>query len=509
MKIEIGQVLGGSYRVIRRIGTGGMSEVYEVEHRQLGVHYALKTFTLSHGSVELLKKRFLAEGKVLSRLKHPNIIHVHDLDFDVVTGTPYFVMDLVLDKDGEPRTFSTVNPQEMEDGRVEKWFLQLCKALDYIHSKGIVHRDIKPGNILINENGDALLSDFGVSRYIDEELKRQLSLTCKINENGMRKSDTMCIVMGSEGFRAPEVEHGGLAIPASDAYSLGLVFFKLLTGMEYIRRRGMLRMLDPIDPKWRRTVGLLLNEMWEERPIPLTPLAEQLDVKSTVAGKKPESKYHSWVRALKDPQLEPRMRRMRKWLQQNLNLEQDSKILSAFNFLTGVSRVLARLYMVIWRRVSPAFVFLLGARSEWNVANYGSTLWTPLLCRCLYRGGMFLCICLVPRVQRWIEANVDGGKGWSVFLTCGAIVVVVGILRISYEITIVMFARHAEAIKSRELLGRMAGFLFARNREPVKLSRTTQMKCDACGRDFVLEGELEDGLRVECPWCGAITTFGN
>ena len=505
MKIEIGQVLGGSYRVIRRIGTGGMSEVYEVEHRQLGVHYALKTFTLSHGSVELLKKRFLAEGKVLSRLKHPNIIHVHDLDFDVVTGTPYFVMDLVLDKNGEPRTFSTVNPQEMEDGRVEKWFLQLCKALDYIHSKGIVHRDIKPGNILINENGDALLSDFGVSRYIDEELKRQLSLTCKIDENGMRKSDTMCIVMGSEGFRAPEVEHGGLAIPASDAYSLGLVFFKLLTGMEYIRRRGMLRMLDPIDPKWRRTVGLLLNEMWEERPIPLTPLAKQLDVKPTVAEKKPESKYHSWVRALIDPRTGLRMGKVRKWLYQN----SDPEILSAVTFLTGVGRALARLSMVIWRRVSPAFVFLLGTRSEWDVANCGPTLWTPLLCRCLYRGGVLLSICLIPRALHWIEVHVDGAKGWAVFLTCSTIVVVIGILRISYEIMIVMFARLAEAIKSRELLGRMAGFLFVRNRELVKPGWTTPMKCDACGRNFVLEGEPEDGASVECPWCGAITTFGN
>ena len=74
---------------------------------------------------------------------------------------------------------------------------------------------------------------------------------------------------------------------------------------------------------------------------------------------------------------------------------------------------------------------------------------------------------------------------------------------------IVMFARYAEAIKSRELLGRMAGFLFARNREPLKPSRTTQMKCDACGRDFVVEGELEDGQRVKCPWCGGVTAFGN
>ena len=83
-----GDVVGGVYKVIRRLGKGGMGCVYEVEHPNLGIHYALKTFTMSSGRVELLRKRFLAEGKVLARLRHPNLVRVFDLSFDEVSGTP-------------------------------------------------------------------------------------------------------------------------------------------------------------------------------------------------------------------------------------------------------------------------------------------------------------------------------------------------------------------------------------------------------------------------------------
>ena len=269
MKIEAGQVLGGSYRVIRRIGTGGMSEVYEVEHRQLGVHYALKTFTLSHGSVELLKKRFLAEGKVLSRLKHPNIIHVHDLDFDVVTGTPYFVMDLVLDKNGEPRTLETIRPDDIEASDAKRWFEQMCCALDYIHAHDIIHRDIKPSNILLDQDGNAVLSDFGISRYADENLRRQLGVT-KEFANGRKVDVTRQMLLGTEAYMAPEIRLGRGVVSASDAYSLGLVFFKLLTGVWFEPRQGVLNLLEPLGGDWLRLLPPLLKDNPAERPTALS-----------------------------------------------------------------------------------------------------------------------------------------------------------------------------------------------------------------------------------------------
>ena len=90
----------GSYRIIRLLGEGGMGAVYEVEHEKLGVRYALKTFVLSDGNAEMFRKRFQAEGRILARLNHPGIIRVFDLDIDSRTGVLYYVMDLVLYRDG-------------------------------------------------------------------------------------------------------------------------------------------------------------------------------------------------------------------------------------------------------------------------------------------------------------------------------------------------------------------------------------------------------------------------
>ena len=146
---EPGQKIG-VYRVIRLLGQGGMGAVYEVEHTQLGVHYALKAFTLESGHTDVLKNKFLTEGKVLARLHDPHLVRVFDLNFDDVTGTPYFVMDLVLSEDGNPRTLSDVKTAELDEDCVLKWFVELAAALDYIHAQGIVHRDVKLGNVLLS-----------------------------------------------------------------------------------------------------------------------------------------------------------------------------------------------------------------------------------------------------------------------------------------------------------------------------------------------------------------------
>lgn len=93
----------GPYRIVRALGQGGMGAVYEVEHAKLGVHYALKTFTLDHGHVDLFRRRFLSEGKVLARLRHPHIVRVFDLDVLDGGELAYFVMELVHYKDGDAR----------------------------------------------------------------------------------------------------------------------------------------------------------------------------------------------------------------------------------------------------------------------------------------------------------------------------------------------------------------------------------------------------------------------
>ena len=193
------------YRIVRLLGQGGMGAVYEVVHEKLGVHYALKTFTLDHGHVELLKERFLAEGRILARLHHPSLVRVFDLDVDSATQTIFFVMDLVLYKDGEPYTLADVEDGSADEEHLARWFGQLASALDYIHNEGIVHRDIKLNNILLDARGGVVLSDFGVSRFCSGQLRKDLHLDRTIVSG---EATTGTLIMGTAGYMAPEVKRG-------------------------------------------------------------------------------------------------------------------------------------------------------------------------------------------------------------------------------------------------------------------------------------------------------------
>ncbi len=164
----------GSYRIVRPLGQGGMGTVYEAEHRTLGTHCALKVFALDHGRVELFRQRFLAEGKALARLRHPNLARVFDLDLLENGRRAYFVMDLVLDKDGRARTLADLEPGEADEKRLAAWFAQLASALDYVHDVGIVHRDIKLNNIFLNETGGVTLGDFGIAKFEGERILREV-----------------------------------------------------------------------------------------------------------------------------------------------------------------------------------------------------------------------------------------------------------------------------------------------------------------------------------------------
>ena len=193
MTFSAGQKIG-AYRIIRLLGEGGMGAVYEVEHEQLGVHYALKAFSTQNKHADVLKKKFLAEGKVLARLHDPHLIRVFDLAIDEATDVPYFVMDMITYTDGTPHTLEDVELEDLEEEYILDWFDDLCKALDYIHAQGIVHRDIKLGNVLLREDKHVILSDFGVSRIFGEGLSREVNATKTIVSDGKA---TARLVMGT------------------------------------------------------------------------------------------------------------------------------------------------------------------------------------------------------------------------------------------------------------------------------------------------------------------------
>ena len=272
MEFQPGQQIG-AYRIIRLLGQGGMGAVYEVEHTQLGVHYALKAFTLEDGHVDVLKNKFLTEGKVLARLHDQHLVHVFDLNFDEATGTPYFVMDLVLYDDGSPRTLSDVSTEELDEDCVLQWFTELASVIDYIHEQGIVHRDIKLGNVLLSSDGHVVLSDFGISRLFSERLRSDVKA---VNTMVSEAVTSARLMMGTQGYMAPEVARGEEATPAADSYSLGVMFVYLLTGIWYEPGSKVFKLLETLEYRWIDVLPRLLSEDPAERPTNLSELVEQL-----------------------------------------------------------------------------------------------------------------------------------------------------------------------------------------------------------------------------------------
>ena len=272
MRFEPGQQIG-AYRIIRLLGEGGMGAVYEVEHTQLGVHYALKAFTPEDGHVDVLKNKFLTEGKVLARLHDPHLVHVFDLNFDETTGTPYFVMELVLSDDGSPRTLSDVRTDELDEDCVLQWFTELAAVIDYIHEQGIVHRDIKLGNVLLSSDGHVVLSDFGISRLFSERLRSDVKA---VNTMVTEAVTSTRLMMGTQGYMAPELVRGEEATPAADAYSLGVMFVYLLTGIWYEPGSKVFKLLETLEYRWIDVLPRLLTEDPAERPANLSELVEQL-----------------------------------------------------------------------------------------------------------------------------------------------------------------------------------------------------------------------------------------
>ena len=284
MNFEVGVEID-KYRIVRPLGRGGMGTVYEVEHIKLGVHYALKTFTLEDGNVELFRKRFLAEGKVLARLNHPNIARVFDLNYDEGTGVAYFVMDLVHYKDGESKTLADLETGGADEDQLLQWFTQMASALDYIHGEGIIHRDIKLNNILLNDKGGVMLSDFGISRFVGDRIREEVEVTRTIVSMGTHQAAGN-VIMGTNGYMGPEIRRGEDATAASDTYALGVTFFRLLTGIWYEPGTDALKLLEPFDSAWMKILPSMLEADPKKRPTNLTVLADKLKPSVTTGSRR-------------------------------------------------------------------------------------------------------------------------------------------------------------------------------------------------------------------------------
>lgn len=253
---EIGHRLG-NWKIVKLLGRGGMAEVYEVEDVRLGARYALKLFTYDRGSGETVKERFYAEGRLLAKLDHPRLVRVYEVSEDAETGHPYFVMDLVLDPEGKPRTLADAGAAGADEDQVAMWYEDLRSGLAYIHARGILHRDLKLQNVLIGADGHAVLSDFGVAKIFNPELREAVGLTAEMTLLAARGGKQT--VMGSVGYMAPEVEMGVAASKESDWYALGVLVFNLLTGVWCDARTDVVGDLETYNPVWKEILPKLLH----------------------------------------------------------------------------------------------------------------------------------------------------------------------------------------------------------------------------------------------------------
>ncbi len=253
---KTGQTLG-KWKIVGLLGKGGMAEVYEVEDVELGSRYALKLFTYARGEEESARARFFTEGRLLAKLDHPRLVRVYDLGEDAATGRPYFVMDLVLSPEGRPHTLADADVAGTDEDQVAVWYEDLRDGLSYIHSQGILHRDLKLQNVLVGPDGHVVLSDFGVAKIFDPILREKLGLS--VEQTLIAVKDGQKTVMGSVGYMAPEIELGVAASKESDWYALGVIMFKLLTGVWCDARTDVVGDLETYNPVWREILPKLLH----------------------------------------------------------------------------------------------------------------------------------------------------------------------------------------------------------------------------------------------------------
>ena len=246
----------GEYEVVRLLGKGGMSEVYEVENPSTGARLALKLFAYPKESEEVLS-RFKTEGRLLAKLDHPRIVKVTDIGTDPASGKPYFVMSLVLDPSGEIKTLGDVPDGSVDEETIGRWYDDMREGLAYIHGKGVVHRDLKLQNVMIGPDGRAVITDFGVSKIFDPDGHGATVIDPIQTIVKMREGKNL--VMGSLGYMAPEVEMGMQASPKSDWFALGVIVYKLLTGMWCDAKTNISDTLETYDPVWKRIIPKLLH----------------------------------------------------------------------------------------------------------------------------------------------------------------------------------------------------------------------------------------------------------
>ena len=267
MKPAPGLSLGDRYRLVSRIAVGGMGEVWIAHDESLARDVAVKVLREEFAGDEGFLERFRTEARNSAQLSHPNIAQLYD--YGEQEGSGFLVMELIL---GEPMSDLLDREPVLPTRRLLPILASTARALHAAHVAGVVHRDVKPGNILLARSGRVKITDFGISTAVN-----QIPMT----DSGM--------VMGTAQYLSPEQAIGRAATPASDVYSLGIVAYEALVGNRPFTGPTAVDiavahvntvvppMPSEIDPELRDLVMRMLAKDPEERPRSAASLARVLD----------------------------------------------------------------------------------------------------------------------------------------------------------------------------------------------------------------------------------------
>jgi hypothetical protein len=198
----------GPYQVVTPLGEGGMAAVYKAYHPVMDRYVALKILPRHFANDPQFINRFQQEAKILARLQHPHILQV--FDFGEADGYTYIVMPFI-----ESGTLTNLmQGQPLPLPQVRRIVSQIGDALDYAHQRGLIHRDVKPSNVLMDERSNCLLTDFGLAKIVEGSIH--------LTTSGM--------ILGTPAYMSPEQGLGAAPDPRSDIYSLGVILYQMATG---------------------------------------------------------------------------------------------------------------------------------------------------------------------------------------------------------------------------------------------------------------------------------------
>jgi serine/threonine protein kinase len=229
--------IAGRYRIEGRLGVGGMSTVMLAFDERLERYVALKLLAEHLAEDPTFVSRFRREALAAARLIHPNIVQVYDFGVDRATNRNFIVMEHVS---GRSCAELLRDRGHLDVAQALEIVGQACRGLDYAHRNGVVHRDVKPGNLLVSDSGVTKLADFGIARAANQSSITQVGS-----------------VLGTAAYLAPEQARGEVAGPRADLYSLGVVIYQLLSGRL---------------PYEARSLSELALKQQREAPTPLTQL---------------------------------------------------------------------------------------------------------------------------------------------------------------------------------------------------------------------------------------------